>query len=95
MSAKRYACAPASLRIILGVEAPSLELPICAVCDRPVDELRYYDELGGVFGVRIITARCHGEEESVRLGMEEFRAMASADGKFRFGKAFATKRLNP
>ena len=59
------------------INAPPLEeLPWCAVCDKPVDECRRFDETTTDAMVWIV--RCHGAEERVRLTMAELARLGSA-----------------
>ena len=63
--------------------------PICAICNKPVDELLEWvdhDKLQHWFGVK-----CHGAFEKSYMNREEL--MQFRDGTLSFGLAFATKEL--
>lgn len=64
--------------------------PVCAVCNKPVDELLEwvdYDTMRHWFGVK-----CHGAFEKTFLNQEEL--MQFRRGKVTFAMAFATKALS-
>lgn len=64
----------------------TLIAPLCALCGRPVDFLDATPD--PMSGDLVITARCHGASEEVRV---PYRAMLGAE-EFRAGVAFATAR---
>lgn len=66
---------------------PEGSLPFCAVCQKPVDELRsWYDEM---LQQRVYEARCHGQVE--RCELTDY-VLAMADN-LRFGEAFKRTAL--
>jgi hypothetical protein len=68
------------------------DYPTCAVCKRPVDSFEYYDEPSSLLPVRILTARCHGKVEQVRLTDQDMRAMLQAgQTRLYLGEAFVPK----
>lgn len=74
----------------LLLQAPyEQELPICAVCNRPVESIeRFQDHMRCRVGWIV---RCHGETERVMLDDKE---LEECRGQLRFGRAFATKALD-
>lgn len=68
-----------------------MNLPECAVCGHPVDEIIRRDDHSTGLGVVRFTARCHGMEETTTLTFVELHTMTSSG--LSFGKAFATKQL--
>ena len=63
--------------------------PWCAVCDKPVEELRWWDPLDRLHTRRFV-AECHGEIEQVDVNLRLFFEMPGGQGKpaVRFVAAF-------
>ena len=66
----------------------SRSMPFCAVCQKPVDEVRcWYDEMRRQ---RVYEARCHGAVE--RCELTDY-TLAMVEGNLRFGEAFKRAAL--
>ena len=71
------------------VEMP---LPLCAVCNKPVDKLVSWVDSNR--DTLVFIAFCHGEQERCELGAFDVVA-AGRHFKLQRGVAFGTKRLAP
>jgi hypothetical protein len=58
--------------------------PRCALCDKPVEE--FTEEEGFLDRMVVFVARCHGETERVKIGIEVLH-----NGGIDFGLAFVPK----
>lgn len=63
---------------------------MCAICKKPVDSLEWWDDKAS--DVRIIRAKCHGDRDEMRIGLDDLYQM-SRNGFPSEGVAFSTKRL--
>lgn len=63
--------------------------PTCDVCDKPVREMETVTSLDDRYVV--MTARCHGEEETMRIGMETILELVGSG--VTGGRAFVRLRI--
>jgi hypothetical protein len=63
---------------------------ICAVCNKPVEKLVWFDDFNT--HVRHITAHCHGDMDSMAL-TADFVMEAGGGKQLTEGTAFQTKRI--
>lgn len=70
----------------MNIDQPIFELPICDVCNKPVE---YMDERHDInFDARIFRVKCHGEVQEVVLS-----AVTMIDSEITVGRAFVRERL--
>lgn len=63
--------------------------PVCAKCDKPVDEIATTRSIRGSF---IVSVRCHGQTEDVEITDRDLELMGT---NIRFGKAFTGAPMLP
>lgn len=64
-----------------------VELPTCAVCGKPVDDLLVFESFVSLG--RTFVARCHGAEERAEVSLADMEAAwRTGGGILRFGVAF-------
>jgi hypothetical protein len=81
----------------LATARERFEMPICDVCEKPVDAMWMDNALDLFPGGRMFTASCHGETETVTVTEDDMRKMLeTGQTRFRFGRAFVrAKALLP
>ena len=70
----------------MNLENPIFELPICDVCNKPVEYMDGRNDIN--FDARIFRVKCHGEVQEVTLS-----AVTMIDCEVTAGRAFLRGRL--
>jgi hypothetical protein len=70
----------------MNVDRPIFELPICDVCNKPVEHMDGRNDIN--FDARIFRVKCHGEVQEVLL-----TAATMLDSEITVGRAFVRGRL--
>ena len=70
----------------MKIHRPIFELPICDVCNKPVEYMDGRNDIN--FDARIFKVKCHGEVQEVAL-----TAATMLDSEITVGRAFVRGRL--
>lgn len=70
----------------MNLDKPIFELPICDVCNKPVEYMDGRNDIN--FDARIFKVKCHGEVQEVAL-----TALTMLDCEITVGRAFVRGRL--